>query len=61
MNKRAIYTQLMEALSDTPVVFLRGARQTGKTPLVKQLAEKPADTGRRQLSALIRPRLWPGR
>lgn len=40
MNKRAIYTQLMEALSDTPVVFLRGARQTGKTTLVKQLAEE---------------------
>jgi len=40
MNKRTIYTQLMEALSDTPVVFLRGARQTGKTTLVKQLAEK---------------------
>ena len=32
----------MEALSDTPVVFLRGARQTGKTTLVKQLAEEPA-------------------
>lgn len=28
----------MEALSDTPVVFLRGARQTGKTTLAKQLA-----------------------
>ena len=42
MNKRTIYSQLMEALSDTPVVFLRGARQTGKTTLVKQLAEEPA-------------------
>ena len=40
MNKRTIYTKLMEALSDTPVVFLRGARQTGKTTLVKQLAEE---------------------
>ena len=30
----------MEALADTPVVFLRGARQTGKTTLVKQLAEE---------------------
>ncbi len=39
MNKRTIYTQLLEALADTPVVFLRGARQTGKTTLVKQLAE----------------------
>jgi predicted AAA+ superfamily ATPase len=34
----------MEALSDTPVVFLRGARQTGKTTLVKQLAEAPSDS-----------------
>lgn len=32
----------MEALADTPVVFLRGARQTGKTTLVKQLAEESA-------------------
>jgi hypothetical protein len=39
MNKRTIYSRLLEALSDTPVVFLRGARQTGKTTLVKQLAE----------------------
>ena len=29
----------METLSDTPVVFLQGARQTGKTTLVRQLAE----------------------
>lgn len=44
MNKRTIHTQLMEALADTPVVFLRGARQTGKTTLVKQLAEEPSDS-----------------
>ena len=31
---------MVEALSDTPVVFLRGARQTGKTTLVKQLLEE---------------------
>jgi hypothetical protein len=42
MNKRTIFIQLMEALADTPVVFLRGARQTGKTTLVKQLAEEAA-------------------
>jgi predicted AAA+ superfamily ATPase len=36
--------QLMEALTDTPVVFLRGARQTGKTTLVKQLAEESPDS-----------------
>lgn len=52
MNKRTIYTQLMEALSDTPVVFLRGARQTGKTTLVKQLAEKPSDADSRQYISL---------
>jgi len=44
MNKRTIHTQLMEALTDTPVVFLRGARQTGKTTLVKQLAEESSDS-----------------
>ncbi|CAK7031337.1 MAG: putative protein [Desulfovibrio sp.] len=44
MNKRTIHTQLIEALADTPVVFLRGARQTGKTTLVKQLAEEPSDS-----------------
>lgn len=45
MNKRTISARLMEALADTPVVFLRGARQTGKTTLVKQLAEEPAGDG----------------
>ncbi|MDR3176729.1 MAG: ATP-binding protein, partial [Desulfovibrio sp.] len=42
----------MEALSDTPVVFLRGARQTGKTTLVKQLSEESsgADNSRRYIS-----------
>ncbi|CAK7059985.1 MAG: putative protein [Desulfovibrio sp.] len=44
MNERTIHTQLMEALTDTPVVFLRGARQTGKTTLVKQLAEESPDS-----------------
>ena len=42
----------MEALSDTPVVFLRGARQTGKTTLVKQLAEAPTDESGRQYISL---------
>jgi predicted AAA+ superfamily ATPase len=36
---------LLEALADTPVVFIRGARQTGKTTLVKQLAVEAAETG----------------
>ena len=43
MNRRTIATRLKEALSDTPVVFLRGARQTGKTTLVKQLSGEYAD------------------
>jgi predicted AAA+ superfamily ATPase len=52
MNQRTLYTRLMEALADTPVVFLRGARQTGKTTLVKRLAEKPsgADNSRQYIS-----------
>ncbi|MDR1242142.1 MAG: ATP-binding protein [Deltaproteobacteria bacterium] len=52
MNKRTIHAQLMEALYDTPVVLLRGARQTGKTTLVKQLAGKPAAEGSRQYISL---------
>jgi predicted AAA+ superfamily ATPase len=43
MNRRTIDTRLLEALSDTPVIFLRGARQTGKTTLVKRLAEEHAE------------------
>ncbi|MDL2328187.1 ATP-binding protein [Desulfosarcina sp. OttesenSCG-928-A07] len=40
MHARTLTQQILEALTDTPVVFLRGARQTGKTTLVKQLADK---------------------
>jgi len=29
---------LQDALSDSPVVFLNGARQTGKSTLVQELA-----------------------
>jgi hypothetical protein len=36
---RNITSTILEALSDTPIVFLRGARQTGKTTLVKELAK----------------------
>jgi len=50
MNKRTIYSRLNESLSDTPVVFLRGARQTGKTTLVKQLAA--GSTSERQYISL---------
>lgn len=42
----------MEALSDTPVVCLRGARQTGKTTLVKQLVGGHADQSSRQYISL---------
>jgi predicted AAA+ superfamily ATPase len=37
MNKRHLTSRLLDALADTPAVFLRGARQTGKTTLVKKL------------------------
>lgn len=37
MIKRNLSSQLFAALSDTPVVFLAGARQTGKSTLVQNL------------------------
>lgn len=40
MLRRNLTSQIHEALSDTPVVFLAGARQTGKSTLVKHLAEE---------------------
>lgn len=39
MYKRTVLKNVLEALSDTPVVFLRGARQTGKSTLVQSIAE----------------------
>lgn len=41
MFARHLETRLLEALSDTPVVFLQGARQTGKSTLVRELAAGP--------------------
>lgn len=41
MYDRHLAPTLIEALSDTPVVFLNGARQTGKSTLVQQLAAGP--------------------
>lgn len=38
MYRRNLESQLRAALADTPVVLLNGARQTGKTTLVKQIA-----------------------
>lgn len=40
MQKRGIEPRLEAALADTPVVLLHGARQTGKTTLVRSLAAR---------------------
>ena len=47
MIERNITIRLRQALKDTPVVFLHGARQTGKSTLVQAIAE-----GRRNASYL---------
>lgn len=38
--KRNIKLKLVKALKTTPVVFLEGARQTGKTTLIKEVAKE---------------------
>jgi len=38
MINRNLIVQLSNALADTPVIFLAGARQTGKTTLVQQIS-----------------------
>lgn len=45
MIRRNITNKLLEALSDSPVVLLHGARQTGKSTLIKSLVgeEYPAE------------------
>jgi predicted AAA+ superfamily ATPase len=45
MFQRFIAPQLIDALSDTPVVVLQGARQTGKSTLAQRIAseDRPAD------------------
>jgi len=40
MIRRNIQNRIQDALADTPVVLLNGARQTGKTTLVQSLAGK---------------------
>jgi hypothetical protein len=40
MFRRNLTAPLLKALADSPVVLLHGARQTGKTTLVKTLARK---------------------
>ncbi len=42
MYRRNISSQLKDALADTPVVLLGGARQTGKTTLVREQGMTPA-------------------
>lgn len=39
MFQRHITKHILQALSDTPVVVLHGARQTGKTTLARQIAD----------------------
>jgi predicted AAA+ superfamily ATPase len=41
MIERHITPRLLAALHDTPVVFLSGARQTGKSTLARYLADGP--------------------
>jgi uncharacterized protein len=40
MIKRNITQNLLDALADTPVVLINGARQTGKSTLVQAISEK---------------------
>ena len=40
MYERYQYPQLLEALEDTPVGHLNGARQTGRSTLARQATEK---------------------
>lgn len=43
MYRRLLTQPLRDALTDSPVVLVNGARQTGKTTLVQSLAaERPA-------------------
>jgi len=42
MIQRNLTAPLLEALSDTPVVLLNGARQVGKSTLVQSLTDHPA-------------------
>lgn len=53
MKRRNISHVLAEALGDTAVVFLRGARQTGKTTLVRDTGESVF--GRRRYITLDSP------
>jgi predicted AAA+ superfamily ATPase len=41
MYRRTLLNSILVALSDTPVIFLRGARQSGKSTLVQLIANGP--------------------
>ena len=43
MNRRRLTPQVLAALADTPVVFVRGPRQAGKTTLVQNLRDHGYD------------------
>lgn len=47
MKQRSISSAVTEALADTPVVLINGARRTGKSTLAKQIA---SDEHRRAIS-----------
>lgn len=46
MQRRNLLPRIEEALADTPVVLLQGARQTGKTTLARELCENGAHSRR---------------
>lgn len=46
MYKRNIIDQVIESLTDTPVILVNGARQTGKSTLCKKIVEDGAFQGR---------------
>lgn len=53
MIPRHLTPSLLAALADTPIVFLRGPRQTGKTTLTSR-ALAPGDDGQCALAALMK-------
>jgi polynucleotide 5'-kinase involved in rRNA processing len=45
MYRRNITNSIIEALSDTPVILVNGARQTGKSTLCERIREEGAFEG----------------
>ncbi len=54
MYRRNLMPLLQDALSDSPVVLLNGARQTGKTTLVQALAENQSEENQAREQPLAR-------